>query len=78
MRSVRGFALLEGYGDHPASDVAAVEDTLLRVSRLVEELPELEALTLILRAFGPGQGVVVLEARISVAPPAETVAETNA
>jgi acyl-CoA synthetase (NDP forming) len=68
VRSVKGFALLGGYRGHPASDVEAVEETLLRVSRLVEELPELGALDLSVRAFGPGQGVVVLEARISVAP----------
>lgn len=67
MRSARGFALLEGYGGHPASDIAAVEDTLLRVSRLVEELPELGALDLSVRAFGPGQGAGVLGARITVA-----------
>ena len=59
-------------GGHPASDVEAVHDALLRVSRLVEEVPDLGALDLNVRAFGPGQGAGVPEARISVAPGQET------
>ncbi len=82
VRSVRGFPLLTGYRGHPESDLAAVQDLLLRVSRLVEEVPELVTVDLQVRAFAPGerwagekgarqgskQGVVVLGARILVAP----------
>jgi acyl-CoA synthetase (NDP forming)/GNAT superfamily N-acetyltransferase len=67
VRSVRSFPLLLGYRGHPASDLKAVEETLLRVSRLVEELPEVTELELNpLRAFAPGQGVVVLSARVKI------------
>lgn len=67
VRSVRSFPLLLGYRGHPASDLRAVEETLLRVSRLVEELPEVAELELNpLRAFSPGQGVVVLSARVRI------------
>ncbi len=79
VRSVRGFPLLTGYRGHPKSDLAAVQDLLLRVSRLVEEVPDLASLELSpVRAFPPGEagendarqelekGVTVLGARISV------------
>lgn len=74
VRSVHGFPLLTGYRGHPASDLEAVQETLLRVARLVEELPELASVDLDpVRAFPPGQGfmeqgAVVLGARIAVAP----------
>ena len=78
VRSVRGFPLLTGYRGHLESDLAAVQDLLLRVSRLVEELPELVTVDLDpVRAFPPGErwagdgaqrGVVVLGARMTVAP----------
>ncbi len=79
VRSVRGFPLLTGYRGHPKSDLAAVQDLLLRVSRLVEEVPDLASLELSpVRAFPPREagendarqelekGVTVLGARISV------------
>lgn len=67
VRSVRSFPLLTGYRGHPASDLRAVEETLLRVSRLVDELPEVAELELNpLRAFQPGQGAMVLSARVRV------------
>lgn len=66
--SLRSRALLHGYRDRPAADVAAVQDVLLRVSQLVGDHPELCELDINpLRALPPGQGVVALDARVRVA-----------
>lgn len=67
VRSIKGFPLLGGYQGHPASDLEAVQEILLRTSRLVDELPEVGWLELNLRAFEPGAGAVVLGARVRVA-----------
>jgi acyl-CoA synthetase (NDP forming) len=68
VRSIRGFRLLQGYRGHPPADLAAIEETLLRVSRLVEEIPEIAELDLNpLFALPPGQGCRIVDARIGVA-----------
>jgi acyl-CoA synthetase (NDP forming) len=69
VRSVRGHKLFEGYRGHPPADVRAVEEVLLRVSRLVEEVPEVCELDLNpVFALPPGQGCRIVDARIRVAP----------
>jgi acyl-CoA synthetase (NDP forming) len=67
VREIRGYRLLEGYRGHPAVDVKAVEDVLLRVSRMVEDFPQIRELDLN-PIFGlpPGQGCMVADARIRV------------
>jgi acyl-CoA synthetase (NDP forming) len=48
-------------------DVAAIEEALLRVSRLVEEVPEIAELDLNpLFALPPGNGCAIADARIRV------------
>jgi acyl-CoA synthetase (NDP forming) len=67
VRGIRGFRLLEGYRGHPPADVPAIEDLLLRISRLVEEIPEISELDLNpILALPPGQGCLIVDARISV------------
>ena len=67
VRSIRGFPLLEGYRGHPPADLAAIEEILLRVSRLVEEVPEITELDLNpVFALPPGQGCLIVDARIKV------------
>lgn len=69
VRSIRGFPLLEGYRGHPPADLEAIEEILLRVSRLVEEIPEITELDLNpLFAMPPGQGCLIVDARIKVEP----------
>jgi acetate---CoA ligase (ADP-forming) len=69
VRSIHGYALLQGYRGHPAADINAVEDVLLRIARLVEEVPEISELDLNpLIALPPGQGCVIIDTRIRVAP----------
>jgi acyl-CoA synthetase (NDP forming) len=67
VRSIRGYRLFQGYRGHAAADVAALEDVLLRVSRLVEETPEISELDLNpIFALPPGQGCRIADARIAV------------
>jgi acetyl coenzyme A synthetase (ADP forming)-like protein len=67
IREIRGYKLLEGYRGHPAADVASIEEVLLRVSRMVDELPEIRELDLNpVFAFAPPQGCRVADVRIRV------------
>lgn len=67
VRGIKGVRLLEGYRGHPPADIQAVEDVLLRVSRLVEEIPEISELDLNpVFALPPGQGCRIVDARIRV------------
>ncbi len=67
VREIRGYRLLEGYRGHPPGDVAAIEEVLLRVSRLVEEVPQIGELDLNpVFALPPGKGCLIADARIRV------------
>jgi acetyl coenzyme A synthetase (ADP forming)-like protein len=67
VREIRGYRLLEGYRGHPPADVAAIQDVLLRVSRLVEDIPEIKELDLNpIFALPPGEGCRIVDARIRV------------
>jgi acyl-CoA synthetase (NDP forming) len=69
VRSVRGYRLFEGYRGHPPADVKAIEDVLLRVSRLVEAVPEVRELDLNpVFALPPGRGCRIVDARVRVEP----------
>ena len=67
VRAVRGAPLLTGWRGAPAADVAALEQTLLRVSQLVGDLPEIVDMDLNpLKVLPAGRGCVVVDARIRV------------
>jgi acetyl coenzyme A synthetase (ADP forming)-like protein len=67
VRQIRGFKLLQGYRGHPAADIQAIENLLLRVSRLVEDVPEITELDLNpIFALPPGQGCIIADMRIKV------------
>ena len=69
VRSIRGYPLLEGYRGHPPADIGAIEELLLRIARLVEEVPEISELDLNpVFALSPGQDCSVVDARIRVEP----------
>jgi len=69
VRSIHGYRLFQGYRGHPPADIAALEEILLRVSRLVEELPEIGELDMNpVFALPPGQGCRIVDARIHVRP----------
>jgi acetyl coenzyme A synthetase (ADP forming)-like protein len=70
VRAIRGHRLLEGYRGHPPADIPALEEVLLRVSRLVEEVPEIRELDLNpIFALPPGKGCVIADARVRVELP---------
>jgi acetyl coenzyme A synthetase (ADP forming)-like protein len=67
VRSIRGFRLLQGYRGHPPADLEAIEEMLLRLSRLVEELPEISEVDLNpVMVLPPGQGCRIVDARVRV------------
>jgi len=65
IRTIRGHKLLEGYRGTPRCDIAALEQLLLRLSGLVEAVPELAELD-----FNPvmalSDGYTLVDARIRV------------
>jgi acetate---CoA ligase (ADP-forming) len=67
MRETKGFRLLEGYRNQPTGDVVALEEVLLRVSGLISTVPELMEMDLNpVKVLEPGQGVVVVDARMKI------------
>jgi acyl-CoA synthetase (NDP forming) len=69
VQDIRGYGLLKGYRGYPRADIAAIEEMLLRVSRLVEEVPEIAELDLNpVIALPPGKGCLAIDARIRVRP----------
>ncbi len=69
VRDVRSAPLLDGYRGSPAADIPAVEETLLRVSAMIEDLPEVVEMDLNPVKVGPpGAGVSIVDARIRVRP----------
>ena len=69
VRRIKGYRLLSGYRGHPAADIEAIEDVLLRISRLVEEIPEISEIDLNpIFALPPGQGCRIVDARIRLEP----------
>lgn len=72
IQGIRGHRLLEGYRGHPAADTESIREVLLRVSRLVEEIPEISELDLNpIFALAPGQGCRLVDARIRVESPGQ-------
>jgi acyl-CoA synthetase (NDP forming) len=70
LRSLRTFPLLDGYRGAPRCDVAAIEDTLLRVAAMVEAHPEIVELDCNPLIAGPsGVAIVDVRLRIEPAPP---------
>jgi acyl-CoA synthetase (NDP forming) len=68
IRSIRGYRLLEGYRGHAPADIKAIQEVLLRVSRMVEDIPEIRELDLNpIFALSPGEGCAVVDARIRAA-----------
>jgi acetyl coenzyme A synthetase (ADP forming)-like protein len=71
VRGIRGYRLLQGYRDHPPADVEAIQELLLRVSRLVEDIHEIREIDLNpVMALAPGQGCRIVDARIGIGPSA--------
>jgi acetyltransferase len=67
MRGARVSRLLAGYRNVPAADAERIADMLVRVSRLVEDNPEIVGLDLN-PVLADDKGVMALDARVQVAP----------
>jgi len=65
MRQIKGFPILEGVRGEPASDLEAVEDLLLRVSRLVADHPSIAELDLN-PVFAATDGACAVDVRLKV------------
>jgi acetyltransferase len=65
MREIKGFPILEGVRGGPAADLDAVEDLLLRVSRLVADFPAVTELDLN-PVFAAADGACAVDVRIRV------------
>lgn len=67
VREIKGYRMLQGYRGQPPADIKAIEDILLRISHLVEEIPEISELDLNpIFALPEGQGCRIVDARIQV------------
>ncbi|MBI4286598.1 MAG: GNAT family N-acetyltransferase [Chloroflexi bacterium] len=68
VRSVKAYQLLQGWRGARPADIKSLEELLLRVSAMVEDLPQLAELDLNpVMALEEGKGYVVVDARIRVA-----------
>jgi acyl-CoA synthetase (NDP forming) len=67
VREIKGYRLLQGYRGQPPADIKAIEDILLRISRLVEEILEISEFDLNpIFALPKWQGCKIVDARIRV------------
>ena len=74
VRDTQSFRLLEGYRNTPKGDVDALEEALQRVSALIGAVPELMEMDLNpVKVLAPGEGVVVVDARMRVEPVAPSM-----
>lgn len=69
VREIKTARLLQGFRGMPEGDLAALEEALLRISQLVHIVPELEEMDLNpVLVQPPGEGAVVVDARMRVEP----------
>ena len=65
VRRIKTYPLLKGVRGEPPADIAAVEQTILRISQLVTDFPEIVEMDINpLVAYTEGSGAVVLDARV--------------
>ena len=66
MKSAR---ILDGYRGAPPGDKEALKETLLRLSQLVNDVPEIAEVDMNpVKVLRPGEGLRVVDARIRVRP----------
>jgi acetyl coenzyme A synthetase (ADP forming)-like protein len=69
LAALRASRLLDGYRGAPAADRQALLSVILRVSALVESIPELRELDLNpVQVLPPGQGAIVVDGRMRLGP----------
>jgi acyl-CoA synthetase (NDP forming) len=66
---VKAARLLDGYRGGDPGDIPALRDALLRVSTMIDELPEIAEMDLNpVKVLPPGQGLRVVDLRMRVRP----------
>jgi acetyl coenzyme A synthetase (ADP forming)-like protein len=69
LAALRAGVLLDGYRGGPAADRAALIAVILRISALVESIPELHELDLNpVKVLPPGEGAIVVDGRMRIGP----------
>ncbi len=69
---VRSARLLEGYRGGEEGDIAALRSALLRVSSMIEDIPDIVEMDLNpVKVLPPGRGLTVVDARIRIGPAAQ-------
>jgi acyl-CoA synthetase (NDP forming) len=70
IQSVKAAQLLKGYRGHPPGDEEALRDLLSKVNQMVTDIPELLEMDLNpVKILPPGQGCVVVDARVRLGIP---------
>jgi acyl-CoA synthetase (NDP forming) len=75
IREIKGYPMLEGFRGKEAADISILEEILLKVSRFVDDHPEIKELDLN-PIFAYKDGAVAVDARVileGIAPPAGDV-----
>ncbi len=66
---VKSARLLEGYRGGPEGDIPALREALLRISAMVDDLPEIVEMDLNpVKVLAPGEGLSVVDLRVRVRP----------
>jgi acetyltransferase len=71
IRQTRTARLLDGWRDHPSANVAAIADSLVRLSQIAVDFPEIETVGINPLA-ADAQGVLALDASLTLRPEGET------
>ena len=67
IRSIKAYQLLEGWRGARRADIESLEDLLLRISTMVEDLPQIVELDLNpIKVKAEGRGYYVVDARIMI------------
>ncbi len=67
VRAIRGAPLLFGHRGTPPSDVASIEDVLLRIARMAEEIPQIVEMDVNPLVATP-HGAWAVDVRVRLAP----------
>ncbi|MHA1912120.1 MAG: acetate--CoA ligase family protein, partial [Candidatus Kariarchaeaceae archaeon] len=69
LMSLRTYPILEGVRGENPSDINAIKDTILRISRLIEDFPEILEMDINpFFVFDKGNGISAVDVKITIAP----------
>ena len=72
LQSLRTYPILEGVRGENPSDINAIKDTILRISRLIEDFPEILEMDINpFFVFDKGNGISAVDVKITIAPSEE-------